>query len=342
MVEAAVPVVAGIGEVAAGALAGASVFAILAIRSIVNKFYHPTLQDTYNRLIQTYTVLSIDHPGYTEITTEYGWGGQVLQIPKPLTQEFREKVQGMVNEFLATKFTSLVDLRDTLGALSTDQARPYINDATYAKLRSYYQSEYNRLSLPAGAAAVAGATPTLPSAAIIQAAVASIFGGIYAAPSAGVSQPGASAGAATGTAGATATGTLSTPLTSGQDITSALPGILTGALPLVGTSVISGLLANVLSIGNGLHSGALQSQQSAAQKMLDLATSTLPALAGMALLEAPGIRDIITEPISEWMFSHLFTLPEIKKPMTPDQAPEVARALLERAISGAGRPRGIG
>lgn len=112
-------------------------------------------------------------------------------------------------------------------------------------------------------------------------------------------------------------------------LTSALPGIM----GLAGIGAISGLLANAATLGEGMHTGSLKSQLSAGQKMLELITGIAGPVSAIALMEAPGIKDAITDPITDWVFSTAVDYIAGSGHIRPEDAPIIARRVFEAAIA---------
>jgi len=117
-----------------------------------------------------------------------------------------------------------------------------------------------------------------------------------------------------------------------SDALGGLGGTLSQVLPLAATAGMSLVLSQAENLGNSMHRGSLKSQATAGQRMMELLTSVGGPLATVAILESPGIKAAITDPISGWVFDTMIDGVTSEGHIRPEDAPAVARKLFETAM----------
>lgn len=284
--------------------------ALLAIIALLAAYAAGTIWQKFQAIRQVREVVrsTLSSPEVqqaNDFTLDQGFAwDQGIEIAERSTMEL------LAAEFAVTTFPTKETLDEAAVELDMNHDLGLISDALWAVAANHGRAEADRLAgitiSPVGVVVQAPPAPTVtPTVPTVYPTPLVTPGAIDMSPVAGAMERGLSGvGAA-----------------------------LAGALPLIGTMVATGIGSIGKNLGHDMSQGRNACMSTTFPQILAQILPGLVPLGMMAFLESPEVKRTVTDPISKKLFDLLLTMPELQHPITPDEAPQLARVILERAIS---------
>lgn len=321
-----------LGPIGLAAAAILSAVALTGLYHICQSYPGSSIASSAARTVDGYTAIINDLKAQFQ-ETPFESQKDILAFQfQQVTQEAMAKVAALSQTFIGTSFASPEALTAAYNALDTTNAHQFEISDTYMAVRRHYISELARLTTPVVTAPTLSAGGSSNIVDDIEAALASPAAP-HAVPQTITPTVVTPSGVISGAPAISNPATPSDVVNPGAvDTNLGLESYLTGALPLVGTSLVAALAASAQDIGCGLQRGTYQCQDTGFASVMARVLPSIAPLGIIAFLNNPTIAKEFTDPLTKAFLDTFITMPEVQKPITPDEAPSVIRAVFSRAM----------